>query len=229
MIIGNAIFPVKTGDKKPIEALPVGSLVKVNENGVPAVYYLADKRYLPALNGRARHLFVRKELYCVSKWNESGVNAYAGSTIDELLNNTVKSLYDENLREAIGETVIPYTAGNGETEITDISRSVFLLSLGELGSTSGCGNDEGEDLPSKSKAALKIAYLGSEASEQWLRTPRTDDTTGAFYFTSAGKSAMGLCTEEYGVRPCFTLPALETVAPTPDSDGIYTLDLSYSV
>lgn len=229
MIIGNPIVTGRTNGKKPLITLTEGDIIKVNENGAAVGYYLADKSYLPDLNGRARMLLVRKDIYGLGAWNETGANTYADSTIDNLLNITIKSLYDADLQTAMGETVFPYTPGNSDNEVATLSRSVFLLSQAELGAGSGYGNTEGESIPSKVRNILKVAYMDSVATGQWLRSPRTDGTDSAFYFTAAGKGASDICTALYGVRPCFTLPGLETVDPSPDEEGAYTLSLSYAV
>ena len=72
----------------------VGTLVKLNENGSPVEFYVAKHDYESGLNGAGRTLLVRKDVYEQLRWNNSSINTYASSEVDNLLNSTYKSVLD---------------------------------------------------------------------------------------------------------------------------------------
>ena len=148
---------------------------------------------------------VRKDVYDQRQWHRSNVNAYASSTIDSWLNSTYKNLLDADIRSLIGTTKIRYTPGNGNWNVSTLERSVFLLSLTELGESSTYANTEGSALPIAS--TLKIAYQNGSATTQWTRSPNTISDAYAWRLNSNGSFNNGLCSNSYGSRPAFTLPA----------------------
>ena len=187
-----------------------GQLVKINENGTPVEFYVAKHDYESALNGSGRTLLVRKDCYSKMKWNSSGGSRYSGSSIDTWLNSSYKALLESNCQSLIGNTKFYYTPCNGDSNITTLSRGVFLLSVAELNSIpSGNGyiNTEGSALPIYGK--LKIAQYNGSATQQWTRTGHTGWAKAyAFYLNTSGNAEFG-ATESYsyGSRPCFTFPS----------------------
>ena len=212
----------KKDENLPITRLTEGTIIKINESGVPQDYYLAQIGYQPELN-QNRVLLVRKKCPKVGTWNDAGTNNYAGSTIDTFFNSEMKAMYDANVRVAMGETVIPYTAGNGNTAVTTLSRSVFALSLTELGITYAYANVEGEAVPIASLLQTPTMEDGS-LDGQWVRSPNKNNSTQALYVIAASGSVSTFATTgSTGYRPCFTLPNTATVLPEPNLDGSYTL------
>lgn len=208
----------------PLYNLPEGALVKLNENGVGVNFYLAKHDYESALNGAGRSLLVRQDCFDNRAWDAANSNAYASSDIDAWLNGEYKNLLDDSVRNAIGTTSFYYTPGAGDKTVTTLSRSVFLLSVTELGLSSTDANAEGSKLPTATK--IRSAYLNGSRVEQLTRTPYKDNTWTV------------ICTDRYGVgvtnynadavkgsRPVFTLPASAIVIPTPNADGSYTLSV----
>ena len=147
-----------------------GQIVKIAESGTPVEFYLAKHDYESSLNGAGRTLVVRKDCYDQRQWHTSNVNAYASSAIDSWLNSTYKNLLDADIRSLIGTTKIRYTPGNGNWNVSTLERSVFLLSLTELGESHTYANTEGSALPIAS--TLKIAYQNGSPTYQWT-APRT--------------------------------------------------------
>ena len=141
----------------------------------------------------------------------------------------MKSAFDADVREAMGETVFPYTIGNGNKNVSSLSRSVFLLSVTELGLPESYGNVEGSALPIAS--TLKVAYLDGVATTYLTRSPHTGGTTyvcsvyGADTAYPAGGLTFSNCYDSEGIRPCFTLHESCTVLEEVNTDGSYTLSL----
>ena len=182
-----------------------GSIIKLKENGTLVDFYVAKHDYESSLNGAGRTLVVRKDVYDQRQWHSSSVNAYASSTIDSWLNSTYKNLLDADIRSLIGTTKIRYTPGNGNWNVSTLERSVFLLSLTELGESHTYANTEGSALPIAS--TLKIAYQNGSPTYQWTRSPCTGSTGNAWRLSSDGYIGDVDCTYTLGSRPAFTLPS----------------------
>lgn len=190
---------------KKLSEYAVGSTVYLNENGNPVEFYVAKHDYESDLNGTGRTLLVRKDSYQDSKvWHSSNKNAYATSDIDAWLNGEYKSLLDVDVQTTIATTQFYYTGGNGDTAVKTLNRSVFLLSVTELGRSNSNANGEGSAL--SIAPMLRIAYKNGAEYPQWTRTPYNDSYTKVFDFNAYGTLANNDCTVAYGARPCFTLP-----------------------
>lgn len=185
--------------------IAVGSIIKLNENGELAEFYVAKHDYESGLNGAGRTLVVRKDCYDTRAWHSSNVNAYASSDIDTWFNSTYKALLDADIQEVIGTTKFYYTPGNGSTSVTTLTRAIFALSATELGKTATYANTEGTALSIAS--TLQIAYRNGSAVTQWTRSPNTNFATRAYFLTYGGGVNYNLCTYAFGSRPAFTLPS----------------------
>ena len=188
-----------------------GDIVKIPENNTSVEFYVAKHDYESSLNGAGRTLVVRKDVYDQRQWRSSNVNAYASSTIDSWLNSTYKNLLDADIRSLIGTTKIRYTPGNGNWNVSTLERSVFLLSLTELGESHTYANTEGSALPIAS--TLKIAYQNGSPTYQWTRSPYTSSTSRAWRLDSDGDISSHLCDYSFGSRPAFTLPSTTKFDP----------------
>ena len=182
-----------------------GDLVLIHENGTPVEFYVAKHDYESALNGAGRTLLVRKDCYNQRQWHSSLVNAYASSSIDDWLNRTYKAMLSDKVKNAMGETKFRYTVGNGSTTVTTLTRSLFILSMTELGKSEGNANVEGSALPIAN--TLKVARKNGTAVAHWTRTPAKNSTGNVFCIVSSGDITNISCTASYYSRPCFTLPA----------------------
>lgn len=182
-----------------------GSIIKLKENGTLVDFYVAKHDYESGLNGSGRTLVVRKDCYDNRVWDSGNVNAYAGSDIDTWFNGTYKNMLDATIRSLIGTTKIRYTPGNGNNTVGTLERSIFALSLTELGESHSYANVEGSALPIAS--TLKIAYLNGNANTQWTRSPSTSGTYRAWRLDSDGSISSSNCYNTYGSRPAFTLPS----------------------
>ena len=182
-----------------------GDIVFIPENGTNVEFYVAKHNYESNLNGAGRTLLVRKDCYDSRAWNSTLNNAYSQSDIDYWLNVNYKALLSESVKNAIGETTFYYTPMNGNTRVTTFTRSLFLLSMTELGISDSNANTEGSTLSIASK--LKIARKNGSAVAHWTRTPAKDTTGNVFLIVSSGGVSNISCTPSYYSRPCFTLPA----------------------
>ena len=228
IILGNPIMLGGGGgsqsDLKKISTLTEGDTIKIKENGVLTDYYLAQQNYQPDLNGSGRVLFARKEAYGRHAWNSSANSTYANSSVDNFLNNDFKALFDADVRAAMGETSIPSAIGYGNSTVTTLQKSVFLLSVTEFGKSHANASVEGAAVPIAD--ILTVANSGGVASAQWTRTPYNGGTGDVWYLSNSGNlSAYAVATTTYTIRPCFTLPNTATVNPEPNVDGSYTLQL----
>ena len=140
---------------KPLGNFSEGDIIQLNEGGDPVDFYVAKHDYESGLNGAGRTLVVRKDCYDNRVWDNGNVNAYASSDLDSWFNSTYKNMLDADIRSLIGTTKIRYTPGNGNWTVSTLERSVFLLSLTELGQSHTYANTEGSALPIAS--TLRIA------------------------------------------------------------------------
>ena len=187
-----------------LSTIAEGSIVKINENGTPVEFYVAKHDYEPTLNGEGRTLLTRKEFYDQRQWHSSNNNAYASSSIDSWLNGDYKQLLDSTIKDAISMTQFYCTVGYGDKTVTTLSRSVFLLSVNELGMMSGTDgycSTEGSTLPI---ASTLVGTVGA----QWTRSARTSGGKQVFYVYSPGcVDYSGVIASGNSSRPCFTLPS----------------------
>ncbi len=137
---------------------------------------LAKHNYESGLNGSGRTLVVYKDAVPLSVWNESGTNAYSGSTVDKFLQNTVYPAFGSVAKAAAAKTKFYYTPGNGNSTMTTLSRNVFLLSAAEINnifSGYSSANTEGSLLPVW-KAIANGYAVSASSSYQMTRTPNLD-------------------------------------------------------
>lgn len=201
-MLNNTIYIGQAGPKgTEIGTLEVGTLVKANEAGAPVEFYLAKHDYESGLNGSGKDLIVRKNYYSSRVWDSGNVNSYAVSDIDKWFNGTYKNLLDPGLATLIGTTKFYYTPGEGNNTVSTLERSIFGLSLIELGENQPGFNTEGSILPISS--LLKSGL----APAQWTRTPSTSYTYMAAGLLENGTCFSTDCRYSYGARPCFTLPS----------------------
>lgn len=207
---------------KKLSELTEGSLVSVLEDGKLVPFCVAKHNYESDLNGEGRTLLVRKDLLPVRQMNSSNANAYAASTMDAWLNGDYKAMLSAEVQGNLGATAFEYTVGGGNASKTTLQRSVFILSLYELGLTSSISNNEGETLPVAS--LLKTAYLNGVVAGQWTRTPSKNDSQNYLYSYSSGSMSTLVATSTAASpRPCFTLPANMALNTEPYADGSWGL------
>lgn len=194
-----------------------GDIISLPENGQMVEFYVAKLDYESALNGAGRVLFVRRNLYDSRVWDAGSVNTLATSDIDTWMNGDYKGLFPEAIQTAIGTTKFYYTPGNGNTTVGTLERSVFSLSMTELGESHTYASVEGSALPIASE--LKIAALNGQANAQWTRTPFNSGKNAVWYLRNDGSTTTTDCGNLEGSRPCFTLPSTFSATYYVGSDG----------
>lgn len=186
----------------PLSSYAEGSIVLINESGLPVEFYVAKHDYESALNGAGRTLVVRKDVYDLRIWSNSN-RGWARSDIFEWLNGTYKSLLDPNIQSLVGTTAYYYTPSKSDFSVATRSDAVFLMSVTELGLSHTSINVEGSTIPISE--TLKIAYKDNSPTDQWTRSMNRYGNVGyANSSGSYGASDIGL---KSGSRPIFTLPS----------------------
>ena len=204
MIGGTSVKAFPVPPLPSLAEMVEGTLVKMNESGAPVEFYVAKHDYESGLNGAGRTLVVRKDCYDNRSWGGMTFGRYDESSIDAWLNEEYKIVLDSWVQSLIGTTAFYCDLGNkGDT----LERSVFLLSVTELGKTDSSADVEGSALPIAS--TLQIAYRNGEAESQWTRT--SGGTIGAWYLTETGSASTVPKSKNEGSRPVFTLPSTLTV------------------
>ena len=201
----------------PIGELAEGTLITIQENGAPVEFYVADHDYQSNLNGNGRTLMVRKDAYIQMDWNSSKMVDFASSNIFSYLNSSYASLLSANVRQMIGSTIFPYSAGVTPV-VSDMEGAIFLLSLTEFGLTSDVGNVEGSAIPIGSR--LRICMINGTAISQWTRSPETHGSEVNIpdiqIVNQLGSASLAAPkgNPHIGARPIFTLPSTALVDPS---------------
>ena len=178
--------------------MELGTLVKLNENGTPAEFYVACHNYEDGLNGNGRTLVVRKDCYDMRVFASSKKPSYSSSDLNAFLVGTYFNLLDAGVREMVGTT--KFYAESAPT----LERSVFQLSATELTGSASVPK-EGSILPIAS--ILKVARLSGSSISQWTRTPFTSFPGFVYSLDNIGMVTALPYANPCGSRPAFTLPA----------------------
>ena len=108
--------------------LAVGSIVKLNENGVPAEYLIiqqgkpASELYDDSSEGT---WLLRKNTAISSYWDNEVSYEYATSSVREWLKSYMLPKYDSDIQNAMKSSKLPYFNWSGSHYISD---RIFLLS-----------------------------------------------------------------------------------------------------
>lgn len=235
-----------------IGSLPIGTTLYIKESNQRTAFVLAKHDYEEASskwptfpgNGKGLSLLARSSKTVLSHvWSTESAsydsrftNIYSGSTIDKWLNGEYFRTLDSSISSKIKNTNIRVSPGpqtykddDGNSHTTDgsevswVSRKVFLLSATELGMSSSVSGitKEGTALPNCSKVLYNI--IGDQ-NYTWTRSRCYDATPFAYpenykYNNSAVVSpskynnsyytytAISDVKKKYPVLPAFTLPA----------------------
>lgn len=233
-VIMSGIVPKLTTPVPPPAGIPLsdlieGQIVMIPENGVLTPFYLAKHDYESGLNGTGRMLMVRKEAHTQMAWHSvNNTCVYSTSDIDTWFNTTYKAMLEPAVQTAIDTTTFYAVVGGTSNAITTLSRSVFALSVAELGSTGNYLSTDGSLLPTAS--TLFIAYKDGTAVNQWTRSTYYTGSQWTLLQLAEARSdngyssttASSIITTNYA-RPCFTLPSTMLVDAEPNADGSVNL------
>lgn len=188
-------------------------------------------------------------IYENRQWHSSNVNKYESSDIYSYLDGTFLNLLDSGIQDIIKQVKIPYRKGGGsggsnQSGTNGLSCRVFLLSGYEVGWTTsdqqyfpqdGAKLSYFESGIGASANDRRVANLSSSASSWWLRSPYTDDTTGAWRVYSDGSYDVIGALSSSGVRPAFIIPSDtyidedDNILTAPPYNAISTLNVGDSV
>ena len=191
--------------KAPLSALAEGTLITINENGAPVEFYVACQNYESTLNGEGRVLCVRKDDVNYSLAFALTSNEYANGQLDVWLNKTYINHLSDQVKSLIGETTIIYfkrTVGNWDP--TQLTRAVFVYSVGEYGKTDSV--DGTSPLPISD-------VLHNACPLAWTRTGVGYDQAYAGTNTSSKYRIVSANAGNCDTVPCFTLPSTALVGP----------------
>lgn len=204
--------------------LPVGSTVKLMENGA-AVEYLVVNQGIPSNSSLYDAScdgtwLLRKDIHSERQWNSSNVNDYANSTINTWLNGDFFNSFGSVEQAAIKQVKIPYRAGDGshgsdQSGANGLSCKVFLLGGYEIGLPT---NQVGSYLPNDGAKldyfnantgpdSKRIAYLNGSAAFWWLRSPYTRNAGSVWRVYSDGDCDGYYASVSLGIRPALVLPS----------------------
>lgn len=200
--------------------LPVGSMVKLMENGA-AVEYLVVNQGIPSNSNLYDAScdgtwLLRKDIHSERQWNSSNVNEYESSAINTWLNGDFFNSLGSVEQAAIKQVKIPYRAGGGsggtdQSGANGLSCKVFLLSGYEVGWTTSDSSYipvDGAKLDYfDASSSKRIAYLNGLETIWWLRSPRTDGTRRAWCVQTGGIPGGGDTSGSAGIRPALVLPS----------------------
>lgn len=222
----------------PMSSLPVGTKVKLKENGILVNYIVVNQgkpssSYDDSCDGT---WILRESIYGKQQWNSMGTsNAYENSLIKNYLNSTFLSFFDNIFQGAIKQVKIPYWTNGGQSGTSStLSCKIFLISMNEAGLSYWDNQyiapggsklsyfDSGTGTTANNK---RIAYLSASATGWSSRSPWTPDAALICCFTTDGSYSFNSNYSSYGVRPALVLDFDTNVLSTPDTDGVYILDV----
>ena len=191
----------------------VGSIVKLNENGVPAEYLIIQQGkpnsdlYDDSSEGT---WLLRKNTTISSYWDDKVAYEYATSSVREWLKSYMLPKYDSDIQNAMKSSKLPYFNWSGSHYISD---RIFLLSSKEVGFIK---DNYAFDIPSSDGFCLEyFPNRDGNAEERyaddnwWLRS-------GVYYSAHGFVSAVGEVgskvdgisnSNSFGIRPAMVLPS----------------------
>ena len=202
--------------------LPVGSTVKLMENGA-AVEYLVVNQGIPSNSNLYDSScdgtwLLRKALHSSRQWNSSDFSNYERSTINAWLNGDFFNTLGSVEKAAVKQVKIPHCFLGGSYVIQSgsngLSAKVFLLSGYEVGFTTSTNPyfpkdgaklsyfDAGTGTSANNK---RIAKLDGSPTGWHLRSPNTSGDERAWYVDLNGAAGSYYATNSQGVRPALVL------------------------
>lgn len=193
----------KPGPSIALSEIAIGSIIKVNENGSPVEYYIAQRNYEEALNGSGRTLLVRKPF--AEKKTQTDAKEWLTSTFVETLDDGVKSIIGETKHyQSTFHYNDPDNGDDGDCKIDTVSAAAFLLSINEFGKNwANGGYVDGTILP----IASVLRKTASSDDWQWTRSDVYHAYTSCVVkYESPGYAQKAKSTFLAYFRPAFTVP-----------------------
>lgn len=205
----------------PIGEIPVGSILKLNENGNPTEYIVVHQGKPSDIydNSCEGTWILRKHLSENKVWADNNKNDLESSDIHRYLSDSWETRYDSEIRNAIKNVKIPYRKGPGLSG-SDLNGDqglqcrAFLLSAYEVGFTNSDENNlayDGSKLSyfysgtTSSANGRRIGLFNGSPSRWWLRTAATNTSFGAFNIYIDGSISYNGPSNSYGIRPALVI------------------------
>ena len=202
--------------------LPVGSVVKLMENGT-AVEYLVVNQGIPGNSNLYDAScdgtwLLRKDCHSKGRWCRREENEYDSSDINTWLNGDFFNSLGSVEQSVIKQVKIPYCAGNLASTINSgtngLSVKAFLLGGYEVGFTIDDDNALPEDgakldyfILGAGGNAKRISYLDGNAVYWWLRSPQWNTVNLVFHVKATGGLINRSPTNSDGIRPALIIPS----------------------
>ena len=205
--------------------LPVGSTVKLMENGT-AVEYLVVNQGIPENSSLYDAScdgtwLLRKYIPSERQWNTSNVNKYESSAINTWLNGEFFNALGSAEQAAIKQVKIPYrkdggSGGLNQSGANGLLCKIFLLSGYEVGFTTNDNSyfpvdgaklsyfESGSGTSANNK---RIANFNGSAALWWLRSPLTNGALSVWGVYSSGSYYNSNASNSRGIRPALILPS----------------------
>lgn len=200
----------------PVSDADTGTVVNLKEfDGQLHPYLYLHNNY----EGGGAGLLLRKDIYQVTRYNDSNANIYENTTLDLWCENTFVAMLDSSVKSKLNSVSIPVRNGVDSTEST-LDRQCFVLSSDELGVQTSAVI--GSKLPYFSNDTRRIATYNTSNQGYFTRTMYS--LGGIIVINGSGTS--GLVTTDattFGYRPAFCLPLTFQLNPTPNPDGSYDM------
>lgn len=208
-----------------ISNLPIGSLIKLNENGQSKKFIKLDNDHYGEGTGVT---LIRKDTFNERQWEASYDSSYKNRYIGCLLDNFCDLMWPQMLDPEIRECVVPVpivvAEGNGVSTPHTINRRGFALSATEAGLSGWI--TEGTPFAYFSDNEKRIACFDeSTAAVYWgLRSPLSNATSAYCVNTVGALSNNDVYYAHFASRPAFNLKSSILVSDEVDSDGCYTVN-----
>ena len=221
---------------KKLSDLPVGSLLKINESGVPQQYIIVHQGnpntsiYDSSCNGT---WILRKNVVSSMAWEFGN---YSSSPIHSYLNGSFLATFDSDTQSNILQIKIPYAESYDSSTINalanGLSTKIFIPAVKELGIVQYPLSTEQSTIPDEGAVLSYFDYPNgsdlylsrSTNSEWWTRSLFLSTARYVIYVHSTGEiTASENCTNSSGVRPAMIINSDTLVSSSVDSDNCYTL------
>lgn len=227
---GGGTEPVGT----PISEIPVGSIIKINENGTPVEYLvvhqgLPSSMYDASCNGTWA---LRKDIKELGVLDADNSNVLPGADIFTVMANYIIQ-FDPAIQAAIQTVKIPYCVGGGSSTVKSgadgLECKIFPLSGYEVGWTTKTDERfpvDGYVLnyfqgTSSGAEQKRVSYFNGEAKGWFTRSAYTPES-GSVWVVLENENYQSQGTVlTYGLRPAFVLSPDLTVS----DDGTVIADL----
>lgn len=190
----------------PLSQLAEGTLIKILENGSPVEFYLAKHSYEPGLNGQGRELVVRSSFAGRGMWQNASTNyTYSGHEIDQWCQSYVNR-FSQTVKSLISTTKFYEQRAEWASQVNQLERPAFPLSINELNLSTSSGTSEGSPLP------IASTLLAGAMRDCWTRSIYTFAGNYSVYFiNNSGNRDEYRGDQIKDYLPAFTLPSTARV------------------